>query len=55
MFSLISLVSKVPKTLFIDLALSIINNRIGMSMDEMVNKVSNRIIDKMGTLISHNG
>ncbi len=31
------------------------NNRIGMFKDEMVSKVFDHIIDKMGTLIGHNG
>ncbi len=31
-----------------------INNKTSMFKDEMVSKVSDRIIDKMGTLIGHN-
>jgi hypothetical protein len=39
----------------LSISLGIINSRIGMSKDEMVNKVFDCIIDEMGTLISHNG
>jgi len=37
------------------MSLWIIKNKINMFKDEMVSKVSDRIIDKMGTLINHKG
>jgi len=58
LFSLTNFVSKVWKTLFIDLtcpfSLWIINSRIGKSRNKMVSKVYDHIVDKMGTLIGHN-
>jgi hypothetical protein len=57
MLSLTNLINKAPKNLVcrysLSISLEIINSKIGMSMNKMVSKVFDSIIDKMGALIGH--